>query len=262
MSKTTTDTAWETALTSVEPNQVRVRGYDIAELMGRIGFGSAVYLVLRGELPGERVGRLMEAILVSSIDHGATPPSVVAARTVTSSGADLSAAVAAGILAINRYHGAAIEECARQLAEIIRHRAGSGLELPQAAEAVLGRLKTEGRRMAGFGHRIHTRDPRVERLLELAGEAGVSGPHMEAARAVEAAFAAAGKKLPMNVDGAIAAVRADLGFEPATMNGLFMISRSAGLVAHAVEERMRERPMRRIDPANVAYDGPAQRVMR
>ncbi len=93
-----TDTSWKTAITQIEPNHVRLRGYDIGQLMGRIGFGSAVYLILRGELPDEKVGRLMDAILVSSIDHGVTPPSTLAARNVASTGGGLSGAAASGIL--------------------------------------------------------------------------------------------------------------------------------------------------------------------
>lgn len=247
---------WHTAITDVQPNHVRVRGHDIDRLMGRVGFGSAVYLILRGELPGEKVGRLMDAVLVASIDHGATPPSTLAARTVASTGASLGAAVAAGILAINRHHGGAIEECARQLAHII-HRCGDRTdEIDTVAEAVLDEMKQEGRRMSGFGHRVHTNDPRASGLFEIAAEAGVDGPHMHAARAVERVFESAGRQLPMNVDGAIAAILADLGFEPSIMNGLFMIARTPGLVAHAHEETTRERPMRKIDPVDHAYDGP------
>ena len=110
---------WTTAVTSIKPNEVRVRGYDIADLMGRVSFGQAVYLILRGELPTDAVGKLMDAIVVSSIDHGATPPSALAARTVASTGASLSQAVGAGINSINRHHGGAIEDCARHLGRII-----------------------------------------------------------------------------------------------------------------------------------------------
>ncbi len=78
--------------------------------MGKISFSQAIYLVLKGELPSPEVGRLLDAIFVSSVDHGAGPPSVLAARTVASTGAELNAAVAAGVLAINRFHGGAIEE--------------------------------------------------------------------------------------------------------------------------------------------------------
>ncbi len=261
MEKATTDKSWSTAITEIEPNRVAVRGYDIANLMGRVSFGQAVYLILRGELPDERVGRLMDAILVSSIDHGVTPPSALAARSVTSTGGALSAAVAAGIMNINRYHGGAIEDCAHQLNHIIRHREETGEALDVVAEAMVDEMKEAGARMSGFGHRIHTDDPRAARLFELAREAGVDGSHMEAALAVEQVFRAAGKSLPINVDGAIAAILTDLGFEPSGMNGVFMSARSPGLVAHATEEHARERPMRRINAAEHEYDGPPPRTI-
>ncbi|MDP6891001.1 MAG: citrate/2-methylcitrate synthase, partial [Phycisphaerales bacterium] len=108
---------WPTAITEIEPNSVRVRGYDIAALMGRVSFGQAVYLIIRGELPDEETGRLMEAIIVSSIDHGATPPSAMAARTLASTGATLSASVGAGLMSINDHHGGAIKNCAIQLGQ-------------------------------------------------------------------------------------------------------------------------------------------------
>src|SRR5436190_408520 len=84
MSEADKKAVWNTAITRVEPNKVAVRGYNIAELMGQVSFGSAVYLILTRELPSPAVARLMDAILVSSIDHGATPPSALAARTVAS----------------------------------------------------------------------------------------------------------------------------------------------------------------------------------
>src|SRR5207247_11014360 len=115
MSEADKNAVWNTAITRVQPNKVAVRGYDIAELMGRVSFGAAVYLVLKGELPPPAVARLMDAILVSSIDHGATPPSALAARTVASTGASLSASVAAGIMSINRHHGGDIQDRARHL---------------------------------------------------------------------------------------------------------------------------------------------------
>src|SRR5438874_1765285 len=115
MSETDKNAVWNTAITRIEPNRVAVRGYDIAELMGRVSFGAAVHLLLTGELPSPPVARLMDAVLVASIDHGATPPSALAARMVASTGASLRASVAAGILSINRHHGGAIGDCGRQL---------------------------------------------------------------------------------------------------------------------------------------------------
>jgi citrate synthase len=233
-----------------------VRGHDIASLMGKVSFGAAVYLILKGKLPDEKTGRLMDNILVASIDHGATPPSALAARTVASTGASLSASVAAGIMAINKHHGGAIEDCARQLGTIIARAEKSKTTIEEAARAELTEMKARGGRMAGFGHRIHTADPRTKRLFELAEEAGASGPHVAAARAMETEFAATGKPLPINVDGAIGAILADLGLDPRVFNGIFMIARTPGLVAHVIEEQTREKPMRRIDPERHAYDGP------
>ena len=263
---------WTTAITKIEPNKVAVRGHDIAGLMGQVSFGAAVYLILAGKLPDGRVGKLMDAILVSSIDHGATPPSCLAARTVASTGASLSQSVAAGIMSINRHHGGAIEDCARYLASLIARSNASGQTLDAIAADEVTRIKSSGDRISGFGHRVHTKDPRTGRLFELAAQAGLSeapggragasggvgaSTHISAARAVERAFAAIGKPLPINVDGAIGAILADLGLDPRVFNGIFMIARTPGLVAHVTEEQTREKPMRRIDPVNHAYDGPS-----
>jgi citrate synthase len=201
----------------------------------------------------------MDAILVSSIDHGATPPSALAARTLASTGATLSTSVAAGIMSINRHHGGAIEDCAQQLKAIADRATRESISINEAAQRTLAEMREAGQRMAGFGHRLHTKDPRTVRLFELAREAGVDGPHIQAARAVEKALANAKKSLPINVDGAIGATLADLGMNPAAFNGIFMIARTPGLVAHVIEEQTRERPMRRIDPINHGYDGPPPR---
>src|SRR5258707_101987 len=169
--------------------------------------------------------------------------------------------IAAGIMSINRHHGGAIEDCARQLKAIADHAAHESISMDAAATRTLAAMKEAGDRMAGFGHRYHTKDPRTARLFELAREAGVDGVHMKAARAVEKSFADAKKALPINVDGAIGAILADLGMNPAAFNGIFMIARTPGLVAHVIEEQSREKPMRRIDPVNHGYDGPAARSL-
>ena len=261
MSEADKKAVWHSGITRIQPNKVAVRGYDIAELMGHVSFGAAVYLILTGELPSPAIARLMDAILVSSIDHGATPPSALSARNVASTGATLSASVAAGIMSINRHHGGAIEDCARQLKAIADRAARDSISLEEAATRTLRTMSEAGERMSGFGHRVHTKDPRTARLFELAREAGVDGVHMQAARAVEKAFADAKKSLPINVDGAIGAILADLGMNPAAFNGIFMIARTPGLIAHVIEEQTRERPMRRIDPVNHGYDGPPPRTI-
>jgi succinyl-CoA synthetase alpha subunit len=262
--------AWTTAITQIKPNEMRVRGYDIADLMGKVSFGQAVYLILRGELPSPAIGKLMDAMLVASIDHGATPPSALAARTVASTGASLSASVAAGIMSINQHHGGAIEDASRILQRVIglvtplapgsaEGSSGGSRTMDEAAQTVLDEEKAADRRVPGFGHRYHSNDPRTARLFALAKEAGVDGSYLDAARAIERRFAVAGKKLPINVDGALGAILSQLGFPPEIMNGLFMIARTPGLVAHVHEERTRMPPMRRIDPVAHTYDGPPPR---
>ena len=251
---------WTTAITKIEPNKVAVRGHDIADLMGKVSFGAAVYLILTGKLPDEKTGKLMDGILVSSIDHGATPPSCLAARTVASTGASLSQSVAAGIMSINRHHGGAIEDGARYLGGLLARARVEKRPIDEVATEEVARIKGSGDRISGFGHRVHTKDPRTGKLFELAQAAGLGdGPttHVGAARAIERAFAAIGKPLPINVDGAIGAILADLGLDPKVFNGIFMIARTPGLVAHVTEEQSREKPMRRIDPVNHAYDGPS-----
>src|SRR5512132_1678544 len=261
MSEADKQAVWHSSITRIEPNKVAVRGYDIAELMGRVSFGAAVYLILTGELPSPPIARLMDGILVSSIDHGATPPSALSARNVASTGATLSASVAAGIMSINRHHGGAIEDCAQQLKAIADRAARDSISLQEAATRTLRTMSEAGERMSGFGHRVHNKDPRTARLFGLAREAGVDGVHMQTARAVAKAFADAKKSLPINVDGAIGAILADLGMNPAAFNGIFMIARTPGLIAHVIEEQTREKPMRRIDPVNHGYDGPSPRTV-
>lgn len=251
---------WKTSISQVEPNKILVRGYHIDRLMGTISFGQAVYLLFKGELPSPEVGKLIEAILVSSIDHGPTPPSVLAARTVASTGAELNAAVAAGVLAISRYHGGAIEEGMRQLKMIIDLSDERGISIEEAAKEILQQLKVKGKRFSGFGHRLHTQDPRTTKLFYLAEELGLAGKYVEAARVVERILAEmTGKKLPINVDGAIAALLNELDISAEIGNAFFMIARLPGLVAHIHEEKTRMRPMRKIDPQDFEYDGPAER---
>jgi citrate synthase len=251
---------WKTSITKIEPNKILVRGYPVDKLMMKISFAEAVYLILKGELPPKEIGRLMNAILVSSIDHGVTPPSTLAARTIASTGASLGSAVAGGILAISRFHGGAIEDAMQLFMDGVKRCEETGKSEGEVAKEIVSSLKEKKKRAAGFGHRIHTEDPRTKRLFELAEEAGLEGKYIKFAKAVEnALFEITGKKLPINVDGAIAALLCELGFSPVVGNAFFMLARLPGLVAHVFEETMREKPMRRIDPSNFEYDGPEER---
>jgi len=253
---------WQTALTSIAPNQILIRGYPVDEIMGRLSFADAVYLLLMGELPSPSIGRMLNAVLVSTLDHGVTPPSTLAARNVATSGAPLKDCVAAGILAFGPHHGGDIESCMRFLdagLSLVR----SGRSLQEAAEHLAEDSLRNGQVPPGFGHRFHSRDPRAARLFQMALELELEGEHVRMLRAVERALDAhrekVGRPLPVNVDGAIAAISADLGFAYELGNAIFLISRLPGLIAHAHEERTRQTPMRQIDPKDHDYDGSRER---
>jgi citryl-CoA lyase len=249
---------WLTALTSIAPNSILIRGYAVDEMMGRLSFADAVYLLLMGELPTQAIGRMLNAVLVSSLDHGVTPPSTLAARNVATTGAPLKDSVAAGILAFGPHHGGDIETCMRFLDAGLTLVRG-GASMPQAAGAIVDQCLRENQTPSGFGHRFHTRDPRAARLFQLALELELEGEHVRMLRATEQVLAARerefGRSLPVNVDGAIAAICADLGFAYELGNAIFLISRLPGLIAHSHEERARQAPMRQIDPKDHDYDG-------
>jgi citrate synthase len=255
----TTDDRWQTSLTAIEPNKIEVRGYPLDEMMGRLGFAEAVYLLLMGELPTPTIGRMLNAVLISSLDHGVSPPSTLAARNVATSGAPLKDCVAAGILAFGPHHGGDIESCMRFLDRGLTLMRG-GKSMKDAADVIVRECADQHEPPPGFGHRFHTRDPRAARLFQLALELEVEGEHVRMIRAAERALESTYKDrfdraMPVNVDGAIAAISADLGFAYELGNAIFLISRLPGLIAHAHEERTRMPPMRQIDPKDHDYDG-------
>ena len=252
---------WTTALSVTTADTIAIRGYDIVELIGSVPFAAVVHLLYTGELPDQRTARLIDAVMVASIDHGAGAPSVLAARTAISGGATLQAAAAAGLLTLGEFHGAAVDSAMGAIAAVVEASTTRGASLTEAADEFVAAERVHGRRIPGFGHRQHkVRDPRLDRLLWVARDVGVTGDHLAAAAALESALTrSVGKPTPINIDGAMAAILNEVGFPSDLGNALFIASRLAGILAHANEERQTMRPMRRVDPMNHAYCGPARR---
>ncbi len=258
------DHPWTTKLSYTSENGIRIRGYDLVQLIGRVPFPSALYLLFTGELPDPKVARLIDALMVASIDHGPVTPSVLAARTAASGGAPLGSAAAAGLLTLNKFHGAAVEDAMvtiQRVADLAARSEAAGLDA--AADRVLAEERKANRRIAGFGHRQHkTIDPRLGKLFELAREAGVAGSHLEAAQAIARALKrSTGKEVPINIDGAMAAILCEIGFPSNLANALFMVARITGILAHSNEEITQMPRMRVIDPVDYTYDGPPDRKL-
>jgi citrate synthase len=247
---------WRTAISEVRPNRIRVRGYDLIELIGTRSFGDLVFLLLSGDLPRKNEGKMMEALLVAACEHSVVAPSVDAARFVASAGVPLQAAVAAGTIGLGDHHGGAVE----QGADLLLEADATQRKPADAARMVAERYRESGRRLPGYGHVVHDPDPRAGRLIEVAERLGFARRWVALARAVEDVTKQVfGRRLAMNVDGAMAAILLELGLDPGLGKALYVIGRAPGLVAHVFEEQSRERPYRDVGWKNVRYDGPGPR---
>jgi citrate synthase len=245
---------WRTALVTSDETSIRIRGYDIASLMEKTSFVHAIYLLHTGRMPKPCEVRLLNAILVASADHGAGAPSCATARLAASGNRQsVSAAVAAGILAIGDEHGGAGSLCMEMIADGLNRMRSESASFEETAAQIVNEARAHKKRLPGFGHRVHTSDPRVPVLFEMARKSGIETGGVDLMLALEREIAARVKPLPINVDGALAAVLHDLGFPPSAGKFMFIIGRVAGLTAEVAEEYAREKPMRIRIP--VEYDG-------
>jgi citrate synthase len=263
---------WRTGIAWKNRERIVVRGYDVNELTGRLDFGSMVHLVLRGDLPTTAQGRMVNAMMVNLAEHAISPSSATA-RFATSGGAELNAAVAAGVAAIGRLHGTSDRPAEMYLA-VASRAAREGLTAAEAARQVVQEMRARAERMPGFHHPQHIQDPRTARLLQLADELGISGPFVGVARAMEdATVEAFGRKIHLNGPGAMGCIGLDMGYQPLELKAMFIVARTLGLCAHAIEEGSREKGWRASGNADMVqplalemqgpdwYDGPDDRQL-
>lgn len=256
---------WSTAIADIEPGVIRLRGFPIEQLINRASFVETIWLMLRGELPTPDEARLCERALVAAVDHGPQAPSIAAARMAATCGVGLHGAVSTGVGLLGDVHGGAGQQC-MELLETIRRtvtperRPGGdassdgaepsngaepsdGVTVTEAVARVLAELRRQKRYVPGFGHRFHPRDPRRDPLLDAAREhvriGTISGRYLAIAEEIETQLSEGRTRpVPMNIDGATAVIYAELGFPAELGRGLFILSRSVGILAHAWEERV------------------------
>jgi len=224
---------WATGISDIEPGVIRFRGYAIEELIGSVSFPQMIWLMVRGDLPTPGQAELLEQTLVASVDHGPQAPSIAAARMAASCGLALNNAIATGVNLLGDVHGGAGQQCLGLLYEL----RASGVDPDEAARSTVASYKARKAYIPGFGHRFHPRDPRRDPLIGAAQRAvadgTIEGHHLEIALALEKAL----DPIPMNVDGATATIYAELGLPAELARGLFVVSRTVGLLAHAHEQQ-------------------------
>ena len=257
---------WQTGIIEMSPGVIRLRGYEIQDLIGRVSFPAMIWLMLRGELPSEDQAALLGIALAAAVDHGPQAPSIAIARMAATCGVGINSAMASAINVLGDVHGGAGEQALSFYGDIAVAIDG-GTALGEAVSVRLDRFFVEEKGyVPGLGHRFHPVDPRAPRLLELTREFAVrgviNGRFADIAEAIEAEVARRkGKKIPLNIDGATAVIYGELGFPPPLTRGLFVLSRSVGILAHAWEQKQQGRRIMGPMPKEIPfrYSGPATR---
>lgn len=220
-----------------------------------------IYTAITGDSNVDpKLAGLLESMISMCVDHGVTPPSAQATIIAATVRADFAAAIASGIGAITNVHGGAGAEAATFFMECVKKASTEKKPIDATLREMIEAYSGQGKRISGLGHRMHTQDPRRDVIWKLAETAGVAGKHVEASKHISAIFESVkGMSLPINVDGVIGAVVADMKLKPATAKVLFIYGRMAGLAAHYFEEITMQRPMRQIEFSKAVYSGPGKR---
>lgn len=240
---------FKTTISTITDKDNIIRGEKLSVLVEQGSFGDAVFLLLAKRKPTTTESRIFSALLTSVIDHGMGTTSSMTSRFVMSAGNPLSAAVGAGVLALGDRHGGAIEHAMAQFQ--------SFLQQPTQLESAIAAMLNKQQVVYGYGHSVYKdADPRVTQILELCAKLGYASKYADLAKQVELILEKKkGKKLCLNIDGLIAALLLEMGFSPVAGRGFFIIARTPGLVAQAIEEKENEKSIRRIEEKDIHYEG-------
>jgi citrate synthase len=227
------------AISASNEATIVVRGRDLArDLIGHLSFTEHFWLLVTGAMPTAAQRAVLDATLVAIAEHGMVPSVQASRMTFAAAPEALQGAVAAGILGCGSVVLGSSEAAGRLFASIADSMDG-GADISQAAKDTIEEYRGQKRQIPGYGHPLHKQaDPRVKRLFEVAGMAGGTGRFLAIAQEVETLLPGlTGKHLALNVSGAIPAVLLDVGFPLGALKGIPILARTAGLIAHLLEEQ-------------------------
>lgn len=238
---------FKTSITRITDHKEFIRGHALSDLILEKSFTETIFLLLKGTLPTKKEARMIDAIFTAAIDHGPAVASALNARISASAKNDLHTSVAAGLLGLGGRHGVVIEPAMRFFYDHADDADIAGF---------LREMKKQKKYVSGYGHKIFEIDPRTQTLFALAKKLGIYGKYAKFSEKIEHELnEMSSKKLPLNADGAIAAILCDMGFDARVGNGIFVIARVPGLVAHVVEEMMNDEGIRRLGDDEIVYEG-------
>ncbi|MDA1100283.1 MAG: citryl-CoA lyase [Proteobacteria bacterium] len=255
---------WNTAISEVisteDEEEILVRGQPLSQLIGKVSFAEMMFLMLRGSLPTPAQARVLDALLVASMEHGIAPPSMIS-RCFASYGTSIQAAVGGGVLAFGDRMGGLGEQLAQTMvAQLAAHdpdnRDVDDATLAEIAARIVADAQQKGQRVPGYGIPLHRADPRAPGVLAVARAEGTHGNYCRLGLAIEAALATqrGGKVVPMNLDGVSAAVILDLGFAWQSTRLFLLTPRSVSMGAHYLEEKAQDSTWRHIPADQISYD--------
>jgi len=262
---TRTMSEWQTSIAEVvstdDEEEVIVRGHRLSDLIGSVSFSEAMFLMLQSRMPSKPEARVLDALLVASIEHGIAPPSMIS-RCFASYGTSIQAAVGGGILAFGDRMGGLGEQLAKlmvdSLADLdLTDPSLSDDVLAAKARQVVAESQARGERLPGYGIPLHGADPRAPKVLAVAKAEGTFGAYCRFANLLEQELgnARGGRPVPMNLDGVSAAVILDLGFPWGSTRMFLLTPRSVSMGAHFLEEQEQDSTWRHIPADQITYTG-------
>jgi citryl-CoA lyase len=254
--------AFSTTISEVTPGAVNLRGYSLEEVMREMSYTDGAFLTLIGRLPSDGEAQVVDALMNSLLDHGFVASTITAARYIASGNPQFVPAVAGGLLAAGQNtlspgHSFELLDHAARLAS------EDNLSIGEAAAAVVSEYRATGRRLPGLGHPTHKQsDFRAEVLFDVLRDLDIEAPSVAILRAIQSEFLAQSGKagIPINIDGALAAVGRDLGWSVNQTIAFALLSVLPGLMAHVIEEIDSGRPLRHIEDG--AYIGNPMRSLQ